>query len=269
MPLETEHDSIFFKYPLNYGITNTPSKVSDNDYNTYYTPTSAIIQTIGSANVNYTHIFIKCQNVASIVSNPSNLLGSDFISIEKNISVRNFEGTSIPLSVRGYQHFLIDVRDADIDPKQRRSGTSVSLTFTSMTNLTMRIHEIIILDEILRLGANSEYTKIEYDRLDRGGLIQSDLASNLTKAPAINNTRWKWNVNYGAIFGHDPDRFDRDKYEELLDFMEKYPNFTFACEYTRHPDRVFPALFPDLNVQLRFLNRYKNTNNAFFRISES
>lgn len=338
MPLDTSHNSIFFKYPLNYNIDQTndnAKKVSDNDYNTYASVNhgNSISIKIGDSNSKYTHIFIKSRGLSGITGDigsdtdfgmsniPTQIrkydtpISSNFIrnqdyntgdiilystiyyKVLRPISSDNaiYGSASKPLqtvinefisagrigigsnpnsfinqsytelrypkdkenmpaySGNGYDNYLI---------KRTSEGNSagISLTFYGSN---IRIYEIMILEALFELAANSKFTKFEYKLTDRTGLIQQDIAGGLSKARAINNARWKHDIDYGAIF------YNSESSDEILNFMQEHPNFAFAVEYSRYPHMVFPAVFPNLDAQIQFLTRIKGDHNVFFQISEA
>jgi len=45
--------------------------------------------------------------------------------------------------------------------------------------------------------------------------------------------------------------------DQLISLIRRYKNFVFAPEYRRYPERVFPALWPNPETQIRYLSRWK------------
>lgn len=282
MPLDNSHNTIFFSYPLNYNIdqeSEAAINVSDNDFNTYSTEDSITLK-IGSSNTKYDYIFIKAKNLATIAGGDididySTSLPTHIIRWEKDIAglygeINENDQDIIDLTqterdalkdnyrsitYKGFENYLINI-DSDIPP----SDTEITLEFTGTGK---EIYEVMVLNSVLEIGANSKFIKVEHNLIDRGGLIQEDIGGGISKAPAINNTRWKYDINYGAIFANG------DANDTLIEFITENSNFGFCEEYSRFPWIVFPAVFPDLNTQIKFLTRQKNDNRVFFRLSES
>ena len=80
----------------------------------------------------------------------------------------------------------------------------------------------MVLESVLKIGANSKFIKVEHNVVDRGGIIQEDIGGGISKASAINNTRWKYDVNYGAIFANG------DANDTLIEFITENIILDFA-----------------------------------------
>ena len=70
-------------------------------------------------------------------------------------------------------------------------------------------------------------------------------------------TNFPFEINYIPTTLGIPRRFDEKTADKILNFIRKYKTFTFAPEYTRYPDRVFPAVWPQSSTQIRYLSRSK------------
>ena len=260
--IDDRHNLILFKYPINYnsdnrnmagtaGDINVPN-IADNDYLTWAGQSRYVINTQRDAsvemptdtdNTRITHIFIKSQGVNSFTIN-----GGDSISIPS--SVTSWEGKETRINLDGFQNYLHTL-DAPL------SANELILEFEP--DMGIRIYEIMVLEEALSLDANGQFTEIIYTLSDRASILKEDLAERITKVPGVNNQRWTWTLKYNALFRSEQVNSldeDIDAYNQLLNFMKDRDNDNFAIssEYTRYPDRVFPATFPDPDIQLNFIS---------------
>ena len=120
----------------------------------------------------------------------------------------------------------------ETQPKPK--AKSVTLTFTG-TNI--RVYEVMILNRLLTLNSDGGFSRIEYDSIDLGS-VDDDLRGRLSYVPPIGGERDKWLCRLTALSRR---RSERDKIaDQLIRFIRKYKNFTFAAEYNRYPERVFP-----------------------------
>lgn len=235
-------DCIFFGYPENYrnieGQTSEVQKVCDNDFATFSEETSyPIVLT-----EDYTHIFIKCKNSTrfAIGSNPAESVNS---------YITNHEGNRVDIDPDGFQNILHPV-----------SGSGdVTITFTGTE---VKVYEIMVLKELLRLDSNARFTNISYKMSDRSSILQKDIADRITKISGLNQDRWKWDLSYTSLFTSEDLYHERNsKYNQLINFISNRENnnFVISGEYTRYPSRVYPATFPDPEVQVNFLSRFKGS----------
>ena len=57
--------------------------------------------------------------------------------------------------------------------------------------------------------------------------------------------------------------------DAFLYWQEANPNFVFAQEFSRYPDRVYPATFPDVSVEVPPRGNYKGLgDHVVFRVWE-
>ena len=95
----------------------------------------------------------------------------------------------------------------------------------------------MLLDLGWQLQANSQYTQIEFNKVDRTGDLIENPTGRTRRAPPFAGARFKWEGLYTAIFqGATLAAFHK--------WIEENLNFAFAMEFSRYPARVFPATFP-------------------------
>ena len=281
------HDCIFFKYPINFksktsdninnrnaagsGAGDVINDISDNNYNTFNTDSRYVINTTvggevspGGTGTKITHLFIKCINVDSIsvlpdtgtdisLSIPTLTLGG--ITYE---AVRNWEGRPTRIDPDGYQNLLYKLPDFGIGDNNIAKQLIIT---TQGTN--SEIYEIMVLEEALILPANAQFRELAYKLSDRSSILKEDLAKRITKVPGVEQDRWKWDIDYVALFHpRNVNNLDvnLDTYNKLINFIKNRvnDNFAIAGEYTRYPERVSLSTFPDPEVQINFLSTYKS-----------
>ena len=253
----------FFDYPLNYGGGRSQYKaVADNDYNTFTSETSMLLNIdtdgngMGTAR-DLTDIFVKGTGIASYTA-----AFTDGVNIPSSPSpfprtlpetVKNDSGDSVPITIDGYQNDLHNLWTDESAGKPK--AKSITLIFTAKTGETPRIYEVMILDRLLTLDSDGGFSRLEYDSLDLGS-YEPDLRGRLGYVPLIGGERDKWIVNL-TLFA--PRRAtDRGIIaDELLHFIRRYKNFVFAGEYNRYPERVFPAGWGDARTAIRYISRWK------------
>ena len=125
----------------------------------------------------------------------------------------------------------------------------------------------MVLDRLLTLNSDGGFSRIEYDSISLG-TVEPDLRKRLSYVPPIGNERDKWLVNLTL---YSPRRGTRETLsDQLVSFIRRYKRFVFAPEYKRYPDRVFPALWPNPETQIRYLSRWKGSGRrVLFSVRES
>ncbi|MYA70598.1 hypothetical protein F4009_24240 [Candidatus Poribacteria bacterium] len=263
----------FFDYPLNYGGGRSQYRaVADNDYNTFTLETSMLlhIDTAGDGSGTareFTDIFIKCAGVSSYTAaftNPENITSPAARTLPATVT--NDSGDEVSTTVDGYQHDLHNLWTDESTAKPK--AKSITLTFTAAARETPRIYEIMILDRLLVLNSDGGLSRIEYDSLDLG-TVEPDLRKRLSYVPPIGGERDKWLANLTLLSPRT--RGARDTIADtLISFIRRYKNFVFAAEYKRYPERVFPALWPNPETQIRYLSRWKGGGRrVLFSVRES
>ena len=259
----------FFDYPLNYGSGRSQyAEIADNDYLTFTTQTSMLlnIDTTGDgsgAAREVTDIFVKgtgIRSYAAAFTDPAHIVSPAARTLPSTVT--NDSGDTVSISVDGYQNDLHNLWTDETQPKPK--AKSVTLTFTG-TNI--RVYEVMILNRLLTLNSDGGFSRIEYDSIDLGS-VDDDLRGRLSYVPPIGGERDKWLCRLTALSRR---RSERDKIaDQLIRFIRKYKNFTFAAEYNRYPERVFPALWPNPETQIRYLTRWKGAGRrALFTVREA
>ena len=250
----------FFDYPLNYGGGRSQYRaVADNDYNTFTSETSMLlhIDTAGDGSGTaraFTDIFVKCAGVSSytaVFTNPENITSPAARTLPETLT--NDSRDEVSTIVDGYQHDLHNLWSDEAEAKPK--AKSITLTFTAVSGETPRLYEIMVIDRLLTLNSDGGFTRIEYDSLSLG-TIEPDLRGNLSYVPPIGNTRDKWLVNLTLDSRRSTTGRDTIA-DDLIHFIRKHKSFVFAPEYDRHPDRVFPSVFPNPETQVRYISRWK------------
>lgn len=262
---------ILFDYPLNYGGGRSQYReVADNDYQTFTDQTSLLlnIDTTGDgtgAARAWTDIFVKGSGIASYavaLTNPENIASPPARILPS--TVKNDSGDTVSIvDLDGFQNDLHTLWTDETQPKPK--AKAITLTFTG-TNV--RVNEVMILNRILNLAGNRLFSRIEYDSIDLGS-VDDDLRGRLTYTPPIGGERDKWSVLYRLI--SRPSATERDRLaDQLIYFIRNYKHFVLAAEYHRYPERVFPAVFPNPETQLRYISDWKRAGRrALFTVREA
>lgn len=261
----------FFDYPLNYsGDRSQYREIADNDYNTFTSQTSMLlhIDTLGDGSGtarNFTDIFIKCKGIDSYTAaftNPENITSPATRTLPQMVTNDSGDAVSIT-DLDGYQNDLNPLWGNENDfgwadeslfgakPKAR----AITLTFNAATRQTPRIYEVMVLNRLLTLNSDGGLSRIEYDSIDLG-TVEPDLRGRLSYVPTIGGERDKWLTHLTLLSPRTSVARDTIA-DALISFIRRYKNFVFAAEYHRYPDRVFPALWPNPETQVRYLSRWK------------
>lgn len=262
----------FFDFPLNYGSGRSQYRaVADNDYNTFTSQTSMLLHIDtagdGSGTARYfTDIFIKCAGITSYtaaLTNPEHITSPAARTLPATVT--NDSRDEVRTTVDGFQHDLYSLWTDESTAKPK--AKSITLTFTAVSGETPHIYEIMVLDRLLTLNSDGGFSRVEYDSLDLG-TVEPDLRKRLSYVPPIGNERDKWLVNLTL---YSPRRGARETLaDQLVSFIRRYKRFVFAAEYKRYPDRVFPALWPNPETQIRYLSRWKGGGRrVLFSVRES
>ena len=258
----TLHSSLFFKNPINYipgRVTrhNTSTlivEMTDNNYRTHSSERDVDINMADALGnpTRITHIFIKAINLDSYAFTPSGGNGAGFTGRTLPTMLQNYEGRNSRTIVSGFQHDLYELPSAV-------TATSARLQFTG-TNL--EIHALMLLDIGWKINANTRFTQIEFNKVDRTGSLRKNPTGRTRRNQPFAGTRFKWEGLYTCQF--------RD--ESLAAFQawqEENLNFAFAQEYSRYPARVFPATFPALRTSSGYLGLVKSNGEwTQFRVAE-
>ncbi|MDE0398862.1 MAG: hypothetical protein OXL96_13790 [Candidatus Poribacteria bacterium] len=250
--------TLFFDYPLNYGAGRSQYReVADNNYNTFTTQTSMLLHIdskgdgTGEARA-FTDIFVKavgCTGYAAALTNPVGISSPQARTFPDNV-INDSGDTVLITDLDGFKNDLHSLWTDESTPKPKAKSVTLSLTGTSP-----QLYEVMILDRILTLNADGGFSKIEYDSIDLG-VVDADLRGRLDYVPPINAERDKWLVNLSARSLRQ--KGGRDTVADLLiHLIRRYKSFVFAPEYNRYPERVFPAVWPSPDTQIRFIAGWK------------
>ena len=258
----TLHSSLFFKNPLNYepgrverrSSSTLITEMTDNDYRTYSSETDVDIDmhdTQGNPS-GISHIFIKSKNLDSYAFTPTGGSGAGFTGRTLPTTLPNYEGSTSRTIVSGFQHDLYELPSAV-------TATSVRLRFTG-TNL--QIHALMLLDIGWEINANTRFTQIEFNKVDRTGSLKQNPTGRTRRNPPFAGTRFKWEGLYNC-------QFRNESLAAFQAWQEENLNFAFAQEYARYPARVFPATFPALRTSSGYLGLVKSNGEwTQFRVAE-
>ena len=263
----------FFDYPLNYGSGRSQHRaVADNDYNTFTTSTSMLLHIDSKGNGSgdaraLTDIFVKCKGVSSYTAaftDPQHITSPAARTLPATVT--NDSGHTVSITdLEGFQHDLHSLWQDRTLGISKPKAKSITLTFTGSAP---RIYEVMVLDRLLTLNADGGFSRIEYDSIDLG-TVEPDLRKRLSYVPPINAERDKWLVNLTLRSPRTATGRDTIA-DDLIAFIRKYKSFVFAPEYKRYPARVFPALWPNPETQLRYLSRWKGGGRrVLFSVRES
>ena len=107
---------------------------------------------------------MKGQDIEGHSAEPTGGTGSGYSNRMMPLTVKNWEGTEVSTVVAGFQHdlYLLD---------QHFTATSVRLTFTGAN---AKIYEIMLLEFGIEIDANSDFTEIATNFVDRSGVVHPD-----------------------------------------------------------------------------------------------
>ena len=241
--------SLFFDFPINYrtdlernfsgsGATRTAiTSIADNNYNTSSDATTFTFKThqiLASQSTQITHVFVKCSGVVSYeISVPTGMGTGTTETRTLPSTVNNAEGEPISITVGDWQNDLFKLTAPF-------NATEVQIIFTGTD---VKIAEVMLLNLVLDFP-QSHYFEITPTKTDRRGGLHENTSGGITRFSAANGRRSKWSIDYDAQFTAPYG------YRDLLDFFERYDNFVFEMEYSRYPDRVFPAVFENFDIEL-------------------
>lgn len=257
----TLHNSLLFKNPLNYipgrivraGTSDVITEMSDNNYRTYSREASIVID-MRDANGDpsrITHIFVKGKAL-DYGFNPIGGQGTGFTRRVPPAEVNTYENTPSRTTVSGFQHDLYELPNPV-------TATSVEMDFNGADR---QIHALMLLDLQWQLSANSQFTQMEFNKVDRTGDLIENPTGRTRRAPPFAGARFKWEGLYTAIFqGATLASFHK--------WIEENLNFAFAMEFSRYPARVFPATFPAFRLPNGYRTLVKSSGEwTQFRVAE-
>ena len=268
-PIAVPHNALFFKECVNYldnggrvSVHGDPTQlvreVADNDYKTSTTEKDLDINiAVNGAPTRVDAIFVKGIGIEGHSAVPTGGSGSGYSNRRMPETVKNWEGTDVSTVVNGFQHdlFLLE---------QHFTATSVRLTFTGTD---AKIVEVMCLEFGLEINANSDFTEIAANFVDREGIIHSDPGGGIVYDPPIGGERDKWEVTYTVKVS--PGKTILETPEDFLYWRSENRNHVHAQEPSRFPWRVFPATFMRKSVPVRYRTDNKNAGEVLnFRVAE-
>ena len=212
-------DGLMFFKPCAHLFEN--GEVDDNDYQTHSTETTHTFDVEAVS-----HIFVKAKGVTGYAVQT---LVSNTWTTQETI-------TPVQKAYRGYDNSLTKLTT-------RIVADRVRLVFTG-TNL--EIYEVMCLD---RGGEILTDTQSLLSKTDRTGIIHEGQGGGLDRSRVEGSQRMKWGIEVNATFGH----FDDFIVDDVLDWVNAYPNFVFSYLPNEFPWRTFPATWTDQRFQQAFL----------------
>ena len=212
-------DGLMFFKPCVHLFQN--GAVDDNDYKTFSTHTTHTFDVEAVS-----HIFVKSTGVTSY-------------QVQTRVSnawVTQETITPVQKAYRGYDNSLTQLTT-------RLVADQVRLVFTG-TNI--EIYEVMCLD---RGGEILTDTQSLLSKTDRTGIIHEGQGGSLERSRVRQSQRMKWGIQVNATFGH----FDDFVVDDVLDWINAYPNFVFSYLPNDFPWRTFPATWTDTQFQQAFL----------------
>ena len=172
-------------------------------------------------------------------------------------TMKNWEGTEVSTVVAGFQHDLYLLNS-------HFTATSVRMTFTGAN---AKIYEIMLLEFGIEIDANSDFTEIATNFVDREGVIHSDPGGGIAYSPSIGDQRDKWEIDY--VVKVVPGKTMLETPEEFLYWRAKNRNHVHAMEPSLFPLRIFPAVFVGKSVPIRYRTDSKTSGEILsFRVAE-
>ena len=268
-PTVSLHNAIFFKQCVNYfddgarvSVHGNSSElvraVADNDYQTFSTVTDYAMNTaVGEQPTRVDAIFVKAKGVTRHSGTPSGGNGTGWTNVNLPSTVKNWEGTDVSTTLLGFQHHLLLL-------DQHFTATSVRVRFEG-TNV--EIYEILLLELLLEIDANADFTEIAPDYVDRSAVIHSSPDGGISRSSALGAERPKWETSY--VVKIVPGKTLLESVDEFVHVMGENPNVVHAQEPSRHPARVHPASFLMTRVPTRLRSDDKLQGDVVqFRVGE-
>ena len=279
----------FYSYPLNYKSNfaeddrTSPAECADNRYDTY-TESLSVICNLGEAR-EFTSVFVKGKGISRTIVTATGVNSSnDFKKsstdeeLKKEGATKKFSGSDrvvndsneiVSTIVENYQNILIDIHDIDSDMGNKPNSETVTFTFVSQSGQTVRIYEVLVLNELLRIEGNGKFRRIDLTDINLSS-VHTGATGKISSVPALNNERDRWQMDYVATGANFPDNDTRPIIDQIRQFMREHKNFSCAIEPNRHPEMIAPCVFPDNETNVRLLGRSKKTGRTIqFSVRES
>ena len=268
-PIASLHNALFFKECVNYldrgarvSVHGNPSElvraVADNNYKTFTREKDLVINiAVGGNPTRVDAIFVKGQDIEGHSAEPTGGTGVGYNNRGMPSTMKNWEGTEVSTVVAGFQHdlYLLD---------QHFTATSVRMTFTGAN---AKIHEIMLLEFGIEIDANSDFTEIATNFVDRSGVVHPDPGGGISYTPPLGGGRDRWQIDYAVKVV--PGKTLLETPEEFLYWRSENRNHVHVQEFTRFPWRVFPAVFLGKSVPVRYRTNDKTGGELLtFRVAE-
>ena len=268
-PIASLHNALFFKECVNYfddgarvSVHGNPSElvraVADNNYKTFTREKDLVINiAVGGQPTRVDAILVKGKGITRHSGTPTGGSGSGWTDVDLPSTVKNWEGTDINTTVLGFQHHLLLM-------DQHFTATSVRVRFEG-TNV--EVYEILLLEFLLEIDANSDFTEIAPDYVDRSAVIHPSPGGGIQRSSSLGAERQKWETNY--VVKIVPGKTLLESVDEFVYQMGENPNIVHAQEPSRYPARVHPASFLLKRVPTRLRSDDKLQGDAVqFRVGE-
>ena len=268
-PIASLHNALFFKECVNYldngervsergNPRNIIRAAADNDYNTWTAEKDLDINIAVNGNpTRVDAIFVKGQDIEAHSATPTGGAGSGYSNRRMPEAVENWEGTEISTSVNGFQHdlYLLDTHF---------TATSVRMRFTGTT---AKIYEVMLLEFLLEIDANGDFTEINPDYVDRSAVIHQSPDGGVRRSSPLGAERPKWETTY--VVKIVPGKTLLASVDEFVTQMGENPNVVHAQEPSRYPARIHPASFLLTRVPTRLRGDNKLLGDVVnFRVGE-
>ena len=268
-PIASLHNALFFKECVNAldngervsehgNASNIIRAVADNNYKTFSNATDyAIDMSRNNQPTRVDAVFIKSKGITQHSGTPTGGSGTGWTNEALPATVKNWEGTHISTTVLGFQHHLLLM-------DQHFTATSVRVQFEG-TNV--EVYEILLLELLLEIDANGDFTEIAPDYVDRSAVIHPSPGGGIQRSSSLGAERQKWETNY--VVKIVPGKTLLESVDEFVYQMGENPNIVHAQEPSRYPARVHPASFLLKRVPTRLRSDDKLQGDAVqFRVGE-
>lgn len=263
------HNALFFKECVNYfddgaRVTQRGNSrkiiraAADNDYTTFTTLKDLDINIARNGNATRVDaVFVKGTGITAHSATPSGGSGSGYNTRRMPATVRNWEGSNVSTVVNGFQHDLYLLN---------RNFTATSVRFR-VTGTNARIHEVMLLESLLEIDANSDFTEIAPDYVDRSAIIHASPNGGIRRSSPLGAERQKWETTY--IVKIVPGKTLLTSVDAFVTQMGENPNIVHAQEPSRYPARVHPASFLLTRIPTRLRGDNKLLGDVVqFRVGE-
>ena len=265
-PIASLHNALFFKEYVNSGnrvtVHGSPTDIVraavDNDYRTFSNVTDyAIDMSRNNQPTRVDAVFIKSKGITRHSGTPTGGSGTGWTNEALPETVENWEGTHISTTVLGFQHHLLLL-------DQHFTATSVRVQFEG-TNV--EVYEILLLQFLLEIDANGDFTDISPDYVDRSAVIHPSPGGGVQRSSSLGAERPKWETSY--VVKIVPEKTLLESVDEFVYQMGENPNIVHAQEPSRYPARIHPASFLLKRVPTRLRSDDKLQGDVVqFRVGE-